>query len=211
MKCHSCHHNIPAGVAAKKMIVDYLQVDGTVKTFGYMMSDGKLSEATGRILRGYHHKCWWVRKKRDARGDAVTGRVMGAAVPTGYSIQDALDGDAHTAMAAHVEHLRVIARQVGKPVGDPTVAEAYWADVRGGPYPHGHEFKLDTYHLRAHLAHAHGYPRVDDLPAGMTLQSLHEEFHARAALSATTEVRTDDPGHVDPTTTDWRPQVAVDI
>ncbi len=205
MKCHACHINIPAGVAAAKMIVDYLQADQTVKTFGYMMPDGPLTEATGRILRGYHHKCFWIRRKREARGDAVTGRVVGW-LPSGYQIDDLVHDAGTRKVSAQIDVLREVARRVGKGVGDPTVTEAYRAEQHGGPYPHSHEFRLDTYQLGAHLRYAHG----TDVTGTEGWHALHEQLHARAALDATTVSRAADIGHTDQTEADWRSQLVLD-
>lgn len=218
MKCDSCHRNIAAGVAAAKMIIEYLQPDGSIKTFGYMMPDGRLSQATGRILRGYHSKCWWIKTKRAARGDLAT-------VPSGYDIEQILPSSAEiealgltteqaiargAQLSAHVEQLHTIARQVGLPVGDPTVTEAYQAHQRGGPYPHTHTTTLDAYQLRAHLRYAHGRELTDRHDAG-PWREVHNELHARQALAATEAVRHADPGHVDDTATDWRTQTVADV
>ncbi len=221
MKCDSCHRNIPAGVAAAKMIVEYLQPDGSIKTFGYMMPDGRLTEATGRILRGFHSKCWWIKKKRAARGDLTT-------VPSGYDIEaillspaeiqalgltveEAVARGAH--LSAHVEQLHTIARQVGLPIGDPTVTEAYQAHRHGGPYPHTHTSALEPYQLRAHLTYAHGldHPRQHVTGGLRGWRQVHAELHARHALAATPAARHADPGHVEATPTDWRTQTVADV
>ncbi len=204
MKCFSCHVNIPHGVAARKMIVEYLQADGSVKVYGYMMPDGPLSQARGRIFRGYHHKCFWIRRKREARGDAVTGRVVGW-LPSGYEIDEVVDSGTGR-VSAQLDRLRDIARRVGKGVGDPTVTEAYRAEERGGPYRHAHEYPLDTYQLGAHLTYAHGI----DVTGTDGWHARHDELHALARLADTQAARASDPGHTDQTETDWRPQLVVE-
>ncbi len=220
MKCFSCHINIPAGIAARKMIVEYRQPDGSVKVFGYMMADGRLDQATGQILRGYHSKCFWVRKKREGRGDPVTGRVLGV-VPTGYDITALTPtGDDLASLTAQelterttatlsqrLDQLRAISRQVGKPVGDPYVTEAYAAHERGGPYRHTHHLRMDAYQLAAHLRFAHGHTTADS----RGWQAIHDELHAAAVLAATIAARDDDPGHDSPTETDWRSQTIADV
>lgn len=227
MKCHSCHRNIPAGVAAEKMIIEYLQGDGSTKVFGYMMPAGRLSEATGRILRGYHHKCYWIRRKRENRGDPVSGRVVGS-LPTGYDIaamvvnrddiealgltEDQLRERGTAALSARLDKLREVARRIGKGVGDPTVTEAFRAEERGGPYEHAHEFRLDdAYQLGAHLRYAHGYVAEPTAGAAPRWHRVHDELHAQAALAATTALRHADPGHVEATESDWRHHVVAEI
>jgi hypothetical protein len=214
VRCTSCLRNIAAGVEAQKMIVEYRQPDGSLKVFGYMMSDGPLAKATGQMVRGWHHKHFWVEKKREARGDAVTGRVV-AGGPTGYDIdQIALSKDDLVALgiteaealsrgtghlSARVARLRELAEQIGKGVGDPQVAEAFAAAEHGGPYYHQHAHRLDTYQLIAHLRYAHGVGDVSEHP-----HELHGDLHAQAALSGILSDRADDAEQR--RTTDWRDQ-----
>lgn len=205
MKCCACKRNIAAGVDATKMIVEYQQSDGTTKIFGYMMPDGPLAAATGQILRAWHHKHYHVERKREARGDAVTGRVLaGAVVPTGY---DDLADTRH--LSAQAELLREIARSIGKGVGDPHVIEAFRAREHGGPYPHSHHLPLETYQLLAHLKYAHG---IDFEACGLVaLPRYHHELHAAAALAETAALRADEPDHGEDQTRDWRDQYTVDL
>lgn len=203
MKCCVCQTNIAAGAAATKMIVEYEQSDGAVKTFGYQMPAGPLSAATGRLHAGYHHKCFHVVRKRAARGDAVTGRVLSGA-PTAYDI-DSLDT---TSLTESAEALRAMAAKVGKPVGDPHVTEALIAEKNGGPYPHKHRYTLETYHLLAHLQHAHG---IDPQHLHRKTRELHEALHVHQAADETAAARCADPHHVDTIETDWRPQVVHDV
>lgn len=221
MRCTHCKGNIAAGADAAKMIVEYTQPDGSVKVFGFGMPDGPVSEATGRLLRAYHHKHFWVVRKREQRGDAVTGRVL-SGIPTGYDIAGLVltrdeagalglsEGEARAQgtayLTARLDALRAVAARIGKPVGDPYVQEALRADEHGGPYPHSHHLALGTYQLLAHLHHAHGRERVD---AGA--QALHNELHAQAALAGTQRARLADPGHADPGERDWRGQAVADI
>lgn len=206
------------------MIVDYRQADGSIKVFGYMMSDGPIATATGQMIRGRHHKCWWIAKKREARGDAVTGRVV-AGAPTGYDIsQAALSKDdladlgitaeqareRSTALSARVSRLRQIADRVGKGVGDPQVQEAFAADVHGGPYPHHHEHRLETYQLIAHLQYAHGVDDLRLLQTRVALHDRHAELHAQAAAELIRADRVTD-GEPEPRTTDWREQHTAEI
>jgi len=203
------------------MIVEYRQDDGSVKQFGYMMSDGPVSAATGAMVRGWHHKCFWVAKKREARGDAVTGRVM-AGGPTGYDIdqlilnRDDLDAlgitpeearERSTAqLSARVRILRELAESMGKGVGDAQVQEAYTAALHGGPYAHHHDHRLDTYQLIAHLEYAHGL-RFDR----MSSQQVHLELHAAQALAEIQARRADDGETGEDRTTDWREQFTAQL
>lgn len=206
------------------MIVEYQQSDGSALVFGYMMADGPLTSATGQILRAWHHKCFHIARKREARGDAVTGRVL-AGGPTAYNIGtmvmsrdelcalgiDPLDaafiGTEH--ISSRLGRLRAVAQRVGKGVGDLTVLEAFWADEASGPYEHGHHLKLEMYQLRAHLQYAHGSPATTF--AG-NAQTLHDQLHAKAHLEAILAIRGDDPGHhPGRAPNDWRDQVIADI
>jgi hypothetical protein len=71
MRCTACKGNIATGVEATKMVVEYIQDDGSTKIFGYMMSDGPLASAVGRLHRAFHHKCHWMRVKRETYGHSV--------------------------------------------------------------------------------------------------------------------------------------------
>ncbi len=209
MKCCVCKNNIPAGAAAQKMIVEYEQADGSVLIFGYMMPDGPLTAATGRILRGYHGKCFWVVRKREARGDAVTGRVLVGA-PTAYEIAALTDGDGNTAfISERLQKLRALARSIGKGVGDPTVLEAFWAQENGGPYEHTHHLPLEAYQLRAHLFYAHGQTGGQHVNISQGLQ--HDGLHAMAARAQVDAVRGQDPDFAPVPERDWRSQVVEDV
>lgn len=224
MRCTSCHRNVAAGAEAQKMIVEYRQDDGSSKVFGYMMSDGPISAATGVMLQGWHSKCYYVAKKREARGDAVTGRVV-AGSPTGYDIgQLVMDKDELTALgltpaqarerstvhlSARVQRLRALAEWAGLGVGDARVQEMFLADEHGGPYPHQHQHRLGAYQLVAHLRFAHGQGMGIDQTLGQ-LQHSHAELHAQAALDAIRSDRLRD-GEPEPRTTDWREQTTADI
>jgi hypothetical protein len=224
IKCVVCKKNVAAGAAAAKMIVEYSQPDGTVKIFGYMMSDGPLGAATGRMLRGYHSKCFWVLRKREQKGNAVSGRVL-SAMPTAYEIGDlVLTADEVAALgltpeqareqstaslAEHIDKLRELSRSVGKPIGDPAVQEARLASERGGPYPHTHHLPLDAYQLRPHLHYAHGL----DLPplSGAGYQATHDEVHAITAMEQIEADRAADLGYQQPRESDWREHVVADV
>ncbi len=185
------------------MICTYTQADGSIKTYGHQMPDGPLAKAAGRLTHGWHNKCWHAARKREARGDLVTGRVLGTDVlPTGYTA----DGHDSRLLTGRLAELNEIAAQVGKPVGDPTVSEAYRAKQHGGPYPHAHTMPLDTYQLRAHLLHAHG----TDPDAVPSVRDAHVEAHTRQAASALFERRADEP-ETTPAESDWRPQVAMEV
>ncbi len=199
------------------MIIEYEQGDGSTKLFGYMMSDGPVSQATGAMVRGWHHKCYWIAKKREAKGDAVTGRVV-AGAPTGYDIdQLVLSKDDLTALgithqqarerstvhlSARVGRLRELAEQMGKGVGDPQVQEAFTAAEHGGPYRHHHFHRLDTYQLLAHLKFAHG---LTDPKALAHPHDTHAWHHALLAQADIGERRQADD-EPEPRETDWREQ-----
>lgn len=221
MKCSVCKRNIAAGADAQKMIVEYAQPDGTTKIFGYMMADGPLTTATGQILRAWHHKHFHIQRKREQRGDAVTGRVL-TGIPTGYEIGDLVltreeagalgfteeqareRGTAH--LSAQLQRLHEVAARIGKRVGDPYAHEAFWADQHHGPYPHTHHLRLETYQLLAHLHYAHGFDWVE-----VGAQGVHNELHAQETLAQAQAARLADPGHIDPPERDWRDQAVVDI
>lgn len=224
MKCVVCKRPISAGADALKMVVEYIQADGSVKLFGYMMADGPLTTATGQLLHAFHWKCLHIVRKREARGDAVTGRAALGGVPTGYDISAAVltrdefealgismdeARDRTAGLTARVTLLREVARRIGKGVGDATVLEAFWADEHSGPYPHSHHLRLEVYQLRAHLLYAHGYDFTTATRAGVHI--IHDELHAKAAAVHTAAVRAADAGHTDTAERDWRPHVAVDI
>lgn len=177
MRCTSCLRNVAAGVEAQKMIVEYRQADGGLKLYGYMMSDGPLSAATGAMVRGWHFKCFWIAKKREARGDAVTGRVVAAGL-TGYNIDKAIQDETLIHMTAKVNRLRELAESMGKGVGDPQVTEAFNAQEHSGPYSHHHDFRLENYQLVAHLEYAHGLHDVRLLVTTAALNDQHTELHA---------------------------------
>lgn len=206
------------------MIVEYQQSDGSLKLFGHGMTDGLLSNATGRMVKGWHGKCYWVAKKRAARGDEVTGRVI-ANTPTAYDInqfvltRDDLDALGLTEeqarasgtlqLSTKLNRLREIAQSIGKGVGDPTVQEAFAADEHGGPYDHHHSHRLEMYQLIAHLEYAHGISDAKLLQGRGGLTELHGEQHARRALLHTQASRADDPepdNH-----RDWRTQYSFDL
>lgn len=202
MRCHACKRPIGSGTEAARMICTYTQPDGTVTTYGHQMPAGPITAATGRLTNGWHNKCWHAARKREARGDLVHGRVLGEGVlPTGYTA----DGHDSRVISDRLAELNEIAAAVGKPVGDPTVSEAYRASQHGGPYTHAHTMPLDTYQLRAHLHYAHGTD-PDTVTGG--LRDAHTEAHARQAASAHLAQRAGEP---EPAETDWRHQVAVQV
>lgn len=211
------------------MVVEYRQSDGSTKMFGYQMSDGPLNAATGQLLQAWHSKCLWVERKREHRGDAVSGRVL-SGIPTGYDIStvvisrdeaDALgvteaqnEGRTTRFLSTRLDALRELSRRVGKPVGDPTVTEAFRAEEHGGAYKHSHHHPLGTYQLRAHLFYAHGLmPAVLDRPVirEKGLDALHGHLHAEAAQQSAIQARQTDPGYVEPTDRDWREHAVADI
>jgi hypothetical protein len=225
MRCTSCQRSVAAGVEAQKMIVEYRQADGASRLFGYMMSDGPLTAASGQMVRGWHHKCFWIAKKREARGGTVTGRVV-AGGPTGYDIdQIALSKDdlavlgitAEEALqrgtgrlSARLARLRTLAEQLGKGVGDAQVQEAFAGAEHGGPYSHEHHHRLETYQLIAHLEYAHGLAGQKILRSKAELQDQHLELHAQAALAQLIQQRQED-GDLELPTRDWREQHTVDL
>jgi hypothetical protein len=222
MRCCSCKRNIAAGVDAQKMIVEYTQPDGSTKIFGYMMSDGPLSAATGQLLRAWHFRHYHIQRKREQRGDAVNGRIL-TGVPTGYDIgalvltreqaaelglsPEQARGTAY--LSQRLEELQALANRVGKSIGDGEVLEAFRAEEHDGPYRHSHHLPLEIYQLLAHLRYAHGLDETQRSSA--PAHTLHDELHARAALAATDAARRADPGHVDPPERDWREQTVIDV
>lgn len=73
MKCGECRRSIAAGIEAKRMICEYQQDDGTTKLFGHQMPDGALDKATGRLVTGWHNRCYWALRKRAARDSTQAG------------------------------------------------------------------------------------------------------------------------------------------
>lgn len=221
MKCHHCKRTIASGAEAQKMICGYLQDDGACVYYGHGMHAGALSKATGRLAEAWHHKCYHVVRKREARGDAITGRVMGDSwLPSSYQVGaftltsaevEALDLDLqrqrHYDLARRVERLHQCARNVGKPVGDPEVTEAFRASEHAGPYRHQHRMPLETYQLLAHLRYAHGYG--EDVHRDAAL--VHAGLHAGQALAEIQERRQVDPDYTPAEDRDWRDQHSVDI
>src|SRR5262249_11167568 len=130
MKCCSCKRTIASGAEAQKMILEYTQPDHTVKRFGYLMADGPLTPPTGVLAKAWHHKCFHIVRKREARGDAVTGRVVGAGIlPGSYT---GTDSTVDERLADRMDELHALARQIGKPIGDAEVVEAFRARAHGG-------------------------------------------------------------------------------
>jgi hypothetical protein len=222
VKCSTCKRNIAAGAEAQKMIVEYVQTDGSTLIFGYMMTDGSLSEATGRLLRAWHHKHYHVERKREARGDALTGRVV-AGGPNAYDFAESalsheesyalgLDpSNENLAATAHLgrrlDRLREVARRVGKAVGDLTVMEAFWAEENGSPYEHGHHLRLENYQLFAHLLYAHGVPGDATIT---NVQAEHDRLHAVMKQQAIVALREAD-ATTESLTRDWREQFTAEL
>lgn len=207
------------------MVVEYRQADGSSTLNGYMMSDGPLSAATGQMVRGWHFKCFHVARKREARGNAVTGRVV-ADSPTAYDIdQLVLTKDDLSALgiteelarergtgylSARLGRLRALAGSLGLGVGDARVQEAFMAFEHGGPYAHQHHHRLEMYQLIAHLGYAHGVAEVR-VSQHEPIHDQHAELHAQSALAGVRRVRLADEDFQEPRTTDWRTQYVVDI
>jgi len=206
VKCDECRLPIPAGAETTKMIVEYVQDDGTSRFFGYQMPDGPLTAATGRIARAWHGKHYHARRKREARGGSVfTAAEMDA---LGLSAEKAA---AHTVeLAQRVARLRQAAAVVGRPVGDSGVLEAFRAAERGGPYPHTHTMALDPYQLRAHLTYAHGAD-LTARPVGVDIGAHHAGMHASDRAGEIRRQREADPGENEPVEQDWREQHVAEI
>lgn len=189
MRCTECKRLVGSGIEARKMIVEYVQDDGSTKTFGLGLPTGALANATGRLHRGFHSKCYWIAKKRDARGE--TGRVVAAGI-TAYTPAGSVD------LSQRLADMRAIATSIGLPIGDPHVTEAYYAHVHGDePYAHTHTFPLDTYQLLAHLMYAHGLSPEDIRDHPARPDGLHAALHRL--------------GHTDPPPRDWRDQQTLDV
>lgn len=206
MRCTSCHRNIAAGAEAAKMIVEYRQTDGSTSLNGYMMPDGPITAATGAMLRGWHSKCYWISKKREAKGDAVTGRVVQTGI-TGYS---AMTDESHLHMTAKLDRLRTLAESMGRGVGDAQVTEAFNASERGGPYTHQHQHRLDVYQLIAHLEYAHDIRDQNLLSSQGGLLDLHIRLHAQQVQADIRAWRQAD-GEDEQTIRDWRTQYTAEI
>lgn len=205
------------------MIVEYEQGDGSVQVRGYMMSDGPLPGATGAMLRGWHSKCFWVAKKREARGDAVTGRVV-AGSPTGYDIDElvltkddlavlglTLDQARERStvqLSYRLHRLRELAQSIGKGVGDAQVQEAFAADEHGGPYPHEHHHRLEAYQLLAHLQYAHGIGDAK-LCTTAALQDQHARLHVQQISDGLRARR--DEHETEDFMRDWRQQFTAEL
>lgn len=222
MRCASCQRNIAAGAEAQKMVIEYRQSDGSIQIRGYQMPDGPLKGATGAMERGHHSKCWWAAKKREAKGDAVTGRILPGG-PTGYDVDQlvltredlaALGLTLEQArerstvqLSAKVDRLRQLAETIGKGVGDVQVQEAFAAQEHGGPYAHQHHHRLDLYQLMAHLEYAHGVRDLTLLQTPGALSAQHIALHAQARVALD---RSND-GEPEPQTRDWRTQFSAEI
>lgn len=207
------------------MIIEYRQSDGSSRIFGFGMTDGTVAQATGRMVQGWHFKCYHVARKRAARGDAVTGRVL-ANTPTAYDIdqlvmsKDDLDAlrltEAEASergtlyLSTKLNRLREIAAGIGKGVGDPTVQEAFAADEHGGPYAHQHTHRLEMYQLIAHLEYAHGITDAKLLHSHGGLIDFHGELHARR-IGRDIRARRDADGEREPETRDWRIQYTAEL
>lgn len=118
MKCHQCKRNIAAGAEAQKMIVEYRQPDDTLLIFGFLMPAGPKTAATGQLVRGWHHKCWHIVRKREARGDERFLRP-GNTSP-GPHTHDARVADVN--LEAHLDHAHGISvaemRSSSRPLHD---------------------------------------------------------------------------------------------
>lgn len=218
MKCAHCKKPIAAGVEAIKLIVAYADEHGNETFYGYGMPAGPITNANGRPLHGYHHKCFHILRKREARGDPVSGRVL-AGAPSGYdmaelvltreeaaalnlSVQDVAERT--TYLTDRLQALRELARSIGKGVGDPTVLEAFWAHENHGPYSHAHRIRQEMYQLRAHLSYAHGLD-LSSNPGG--LHELHDAVHHNAEITANRLADHDEA----PAERDWHDQHQADI
>ncbi len=219
MKCSHCKKPIAAGIDATKMIVGYRVGDGDEVFYGFGMQAGPVTVAQGRLTHGFHHKCFHILRKREARGDPLTGRIL-AGAPSGYDMADLVltreeaaalglsDAEVHDRtgyLTARLQDLRELARSIGKGVGDPTVLEAWWARERGSPYPHRHRMRQEMYQLRAHVVYAHG---IDLAAVVGGLHLYHDATHRSAEIAAN---RRADPDERAPVDRDWREQNQADI
>lgn len=190
------------------MVVEYQQADGSTSLNGYMMPDGPIAAATGAMLRGWHSRCYWIAKKREAKGDAVTGRVVSGG-PTGYNI-DKFVQDQQVHLKARLDRLRALAESMGRGVGDAQVTEAFNASERGGPYTHQHQHRLEVYQLIAHLEYAHGIKDQSLLSSQGGLLDLHIRVHAQQVQADIRAWRQAD-GEDEQVIRDWRTQYTAEI
>lgn len=82
MRCNPCQQPIRPGAEERKRVewhVVFNEARGNeVRVFGENMPDGPLSQATGRLLKVAHSKCYWAEWKRVNRGgDAKQGTRPG--------------------------------------------------------------------------------------------------------------------------------------
>lgn len=98
MKCEECRRSVAAGIEAQRMVAEYLQDDGTAKLFGHQMPGGPIAKATGRLVNGWHNRCFHARRRRQARDDAAASRALDF-LPTSYDVaQQAITGEDRRAL-----------------------------------------------------------------------------------------------------------------
>ncbi len=78
MRCYICKLPIRRGAEEQKRVEYRVQLDGTVKVFGYQMPDGSLVEATGILAKVVHSVHYWQEVKAQRRGGAHAGGVISA-------------------------------------------------------------------------------------------------------------------------------------
>lgn len=229
MRCYGCKQSI-SSVAQQKMVAEYEQPDGTMKTFGPLCEDGPLKKATGKLVHVWHFKHYQNARKREARGgDSITGRMLGTDIPTAYDItklavnkddleqlglsKDAAREETTAKFAERATQIREQAKSAGAAVEAIAERERRIAIERGGPYNHQHVGPVDRHRLQAHLLWAHAVVPFDpeSLPEYSKLRQRHNEAHAKLALEEKEAERLDDPGYEPPVIRDWREQFEVDV
>lgn len=170
MRCHLCKRDIHAGSEQAKMVLEYEQTDGTVKSF----LSGE--SATGRIVRGWHGKCIHQVKHREGRGgDAAGGKSSQGA--TVYDIEEITDT---RFLSEQAEQIRGLASLWGMAVDDWAFKEKYRAYCQGGVYDHSHQTRPPFYQLPAHMQYAHGFV-VAEADSFEGLSDLHAQEHSKVS------------------------------
>jgi len=71
LRCFLAHRVINPGQESDKRVEYWAQPDGSEKLFSNAVpdADGKLSEATGTLVKAAHSKCYFADRRQRERGD----------------------------------------------------------------------------------------------------------------------------------------------